>query len=43
MFSGALYIRAVTDRRSWGTVAPVGGLALLAGWALLLVAAVTAR
>ena len=43
VFSGALYIRAVTDRRSWGMVAPVGGLALLAGWALLLVAAVTAR
>ena len=43
VFSGALYIRAIADRRQWGMVAPVGGLALLAGWALLLVAAVTAR
>ena len=43
VFSGALYIRAIADRRSWGMVAPVGGLALLAGWALVLVTAVTAR
>ncbi len=32
VFSGSLYILAITGTPAWGAVTPVGGLALLAGW-----------
>jgi uncharacterized membrane protein YgdD (TMEM256/DUF423 family) len=35
VFSGSLYILAVTNIRWLGAVTPVGGLVLLAGWALI--------
>jgi len=37
LFSGSLYAVALTGSRAWAAVAPVGGVALLAGWAMLLV------
>lgn len=39
LFSGSLYVMALTGVRALGAVTPFGGLALLAGWALVLVAA----
>ncbi len=35
LFSGSLYLLAVTGWRRLGMVTPLGGLAFLAGWALL--------
>jgi uncharacterized membrane protein YgdD (TMEM256/DUF423 family) len=35
VFSGSLYILAIFDLRIMGAVTPLGGLALLAGWACL--------
>lgn len=35
LFSGSLYALALTGWRGLGAVTPFGGLALLAGWALL--------
>ena len=35
IFSGSLYILAITNIRWLGAVTPVGGLLLLAGWALV--------
>jgi uncharacterized membrane protein YgdD (TMEM256/DUF423 family) len=40
VFSGSLYALALTDRRTLGAVTPLGGVLLLAGWALLVVAAI---
>jgi uncharacterized membrane protein YgdD (TMEM256/DUF423 family) len=42
LFSGSLYALALTDRRTWGAVTPLGGVCFLAGWALLALAAATA-
>jgi uncharacterized membrane protein YgdD (TMEM256/DUF423 family) len=42
VFSGSLYILALTGRKWLGAVTPLGGLALLAGWASLAWAAVGA-
>ncbi len=42
VFSGSLFALALTGRRGWGALTPVGGVLLLAGWALLVVAALTA-
>src|SRR4051812_47997240 len=39
LFSGSLYAMALTGLRPLGAVTPFGGLFLLAGWALVLVAA----
>lgn len=36
VFSGSLYLLVATGARSWGAVTPIGGVALLAGWALLI-------
>jgi uncharacterized membrane protein YgdD (TMEM256/DUF423 family) len=36
LFSGSLYTMALTDLRWLGAVTPVGGVAFLAGWLLLL-------
>lgn len=35
LFSGSLYILAFTGATGFGVVTPVGGIALLAGWATL--------
>ena len=32
IFSGSLYILAVTGVRTWGAVTPFGGMTLIAGW-----------
>ena len=40
VFSGSLYILVLTGARWLGAVTPIGGLALLAGWACLAVATV---
>ncbi len=37
LFSGSLYLLAVTGLRWLGAVTPLGGVAFLAGWALLAV------
>lgn len=39
IFSGSLYLMTFTGARWLGAVTPVGGLAFIAGWALLAVAA----
>jgi uncharacterized membrane protein YgdD (TMEM256/DUF423 family) len=39
LFSGSLYILALTGTRWWGAVTPLGGVAFLAGWGCLVVAA----
>ncbi|MEE8116662.1 MAG: DUF423 domain-containing protein [Gemmatimonadales bacterium] len=43
LFSGSLYLLALTGTRWWGAVTPFGGLAFLAGWGLLAWAALAAR
>jgi uncharacterized membrane protein YgdD (TMEM256/DUF423 family) len=35
LFSGSLYVLALTDRRWLGAITPIGGVAFLAGWACL--------
>jgi uncharacterized membrane protein YgdD (TMEM256/DUF423 family) len=40
VFSGSLYALALTDRRKLGAITPIGGVLFLAGWALLVVAAI---
>jgi uncharacterized membrane protein YgdD (TMEM256/DUF423 family) len=39
LFSGSLYILALTGARWWGAVTPLGGIAFLAGWLCLALAA----
>lgn len=39
VFSGSLYLMAVSDWRWLGAVTPVGGLLMMAGWAMLAVSA----
>jgi uncharacterized membrane protein YgdD (TMEM256/DUF423 family) len=43
LFSGSLYVLTLTGTRWWGAVTPLGGVAFLAGWALLLTARVSDR
>ena len=40
VFSGSLFALALTDRRRLGAITPIGGVLFLAGWALLVVAAI---
>ena len=35
LFAGSLYALALTGARGWGAITPIGGVALLAGWAVL--------
>jgi uncharacterized membrane protein YgdD (TMEM256/DUF423 family) len=35
VFSGSLYVLALSGARWWGAVTPLGGLCFLAGWSLL--------
>jgi uncharacterized membrane protein YgdD (TMEM256/DUF423 family) len=41
IFSGSLYALAMTGVTTLGAITPIGGLAFLAGWALLIVAALS--
>ena len=38
IFSGSLYLLALTNVRWLGAITPIGGLCLLAGWAWLVIA-----
>jgi len=40
LFSGSLYLLALTGVRSLGAITPIGGVLFLAGWLLLALAAV---
>lgn len=35
LFSGSLYILAISGVKTWGAVTPIGGVAFLGGWACL--------
>src|SRR3990170_12732 len=39
LFSGSLYLLALTGARGLGAITPLGGIAFLVGWALLAIAA----
>ena len=39
LFSGSLYLLALTGTRWWGAVTPLGGVAFLAGWLCLALSA----
>jgi uncharacterized membrane protein YgdD (TMEM256/DUF423 family) len=39
LFSGSLYALSISGKRALGAITPLGGLAFLAGWACLLLAA----
>lgn len=41
LFSGSLYLLAWTEVRTLGAITPIGGLAFLMAWAILLWAALT--
>jgi uncharacterized membrane protein YgdD (TMEM256/DUF423 family) len=43
LFSGSLYVMALTGVRALGAVTPVGGLLLILGWAALALAALRGR
>jgi uncharacterized membrane protein YgdD (TMEM256/DUF423 family) len=43
VFSGSLYVLALSGARAWGAVTPVGGVAWLAGWACLALAGLRRR
>jgi uncharacterized membrane protein YgdD (TMEM256/DUF423 family) len=40
LFSGSLYVMALTGNTRLGMITPLGGLAFLVGWALLAIAAI---
>ena len=40
LFSGSLYVLAISGITSFGAITPLGGLAFLLGWGFLVVAAV---
>lgn len=40
IFSGSLYVLALSGVKAWGAVTPIGGLMLLAGWASLAIVAI---
>ncbi len=42
LFSGSLYALALTGRRRWGMIAPIGGTCFILGWASLVLSAATA-
>ncbi len=43
LFSGSLYIRAITGIGVFGAIAPLGGLSLMAAWTSLIVGAIRQR
>ena len=42
LFSGSLYTLALTGQRGFGAITPLGGVAFIAGWALLAIACLRA-
>ncbi len=40
LFSGSLYLLVFTERRAWGAVTPLGGVAMIIGWICLALAAI---
>ncbi len=38
LFSGSLYLLVFTDKRAFGAITPLGGLAMIAGWLCLALA-----
>ena len=42
LFSGSLYVLAVTGMRSLGAITPIGGAAFIVGWALFALAVIKA-
>ena len=42
IFSGSLYLLAITGVRAWGAVTPIGGLAFIIGWVCLAMGALRA-
>ncbi len=42
IFGGSLYLMALTGTRALGAVTPIGGVLLIAGWAVLIYAALAA-
>ncbi|MDD5302521.1 MAG: DUF423 domain-containing protein [Elusimicrobia bacterium] len=38
LFSGSLYLLALTGARKWGAVTPIGGVLFLIGWLILMFA-----
>lgn len=43
IFSGSLYILAISGVRIWGAVTPLGGAALIAGWTTIVVGLLTKK
>jgi len=43
LFSGSLYLLALTDVRTFGVITPIGGVSLLGGWAALAAATLKAK
>jgi len=43
LFPGSLYLLAISGLRGFGAITPFGGVCFLAGWALLVIAAVKNR
>ena len=43
LFSGSLYILALSGIGVFGAIAPIGGVCLMAGWASLIVAALRSK
>lgn len=41
IFSGSLYVLALSGTRWWGAVTPIGGVAFLAGWLALVYGSLT--
>ncbi len=41
LFSGSLYVLAITGASRWGAVTPLGGLCFLLGWLAMVAAALT--
>lgn len=39
VFSGSLYILALSGKTIWGAVTPIGGVLLIAGWLMFLLSA----
>jgi len=39
LFSGSLYVLALTDVKALGAITPLGGLAFIAGWVWLAISA----
>ena len=43
LFSGSLYLYAITNTRAWGIVAPFGGTSFIVAWIVLAVCALKSR